>query len=166
MLTGIQVKGAVAGRKGETLTDEALAFVAELQREFGARRKELLAARAERQQRLDDGELPDFLPGTSRVREDDSWRVAPLAPGLEDRRVEITGPVERKMMINALNCGAKVFMADFEDANAPTWDNCVDGQVNVKDAVRRAISLDQADGKSYRLNEEIATLVIRPRGWH
>jgi malate synthase len=165
MATGIEVTGAVDGRRQEVLTDEALAFVAGLQREFGARRAELLAARAERQARLDAGELPDFVAETRAVREDGSWRVARLAPGLEDRRVEITGPVERKMMINALNCGAKVFMADFEDANAPSWANCVDGQVNVIDAVRRTIALEQGE-KSYRLNEEIATLVIRPRGWH
>src|SRR5689334_18186210 len=165
MPNGIEVTGAVDGRRSEILTDEALEFVAGLQRRFGARRAELLAARTERQARLDAGELPDFLEETRSIREDDSWRVAPLAPGLEDRRVEITGPVERKMMINALNCGAKVFMADFEDANAPSWANCVDGQVNVKDAVRRTIALDQGE-KSYRLNDEIATLVIRPRGWH
>jgi malate synthase len=165
MPTGIEVTGAVDGRRSEILLDEALEFVAGLQRRFGARRAELLAARTERQARLDAGELPDFLEETRSVREDDSWRVAPLAPGLEDRRVEITGPVERKMMINALNCGAKVFMADFEDANAPSWANCVDGQVNVKDAVRRTISLEQGE-KRYSLNDEIATLVIRPRGWH
>src|SRR4051794_41308057 len=165
MQDGIEVRGAVAGGRAEVLTDEALGFVASLQREFGRRREELLAARVERQAQIDGGELPLFAEETRSVREDDAWRVAPLAPGLEDRRVEITGPVERKMMINALNCGAKVFMADFEDANSPTWDNCVDGQVNVKDGVRRALSLDQ-NGKAYRLNEEIATLVIRPRGWH
>jgi malate synthase len=165
MTDGIEVTGAADGRRAEILTPEALAFVAALQREFGARREELLAARVARQERIDAGELPDFLEQTRSVREDDSWRVAPLAPGLEDRRVEITGPVERKMMIKALNCGAKVFMADFEDANSPTWDNSVDGQVNVKDAVRREISLTQGE-KSYALNDEIATLVIRPRGWH
>jgi malate synthase len=165
MTNGIEITGAVDGRKGEILTDDAVAFVAELQRKFDARREELLAARTERQRRIDGGELPDFLEETRAIREDESWRVAPLAPGLEDRRVEITGPVERKMMINALNCGAKVFMADFEDANSPTWDNSVDGQVNVKDAVRRELSLQQGE-KSYALNDEIATLVLRARGWH
>jgi malate synthase len=165
MADGIELRGDAGGRRAEIVTDEALAFVAALQREFGARRTELLAAREARQRRLDAGELPDFLEETRTIREDDSWRVARLAPGLENRRVEITGPVERKMMINALNCGAQVFMADFEDANSPTWENCVDGQVNVADAVRRAISLTQGE-KSYTLNDDIATLVIRPRGWH
>jgi malate synthase len=165
MASGIELKGDASGRRAEIVTDEALGFVAALQREFNPRRLELLAAREERQRRIDAGELPDFLEETRAVREDDAWRVARLAPGLEDRRVEITGPVERKMMINALNCGAKVFMADFEDANSPTWANCVDGQVNVTDAVRRTIALEQGE-KSYTLNDEIATLVIRPRGWH
>src|SRR5690606_31354044 len=132
--------------------------------EFGSRRRELLAKRAERQARLDAGERPDFLAETASVRSGD-WRVAPAPKDLADRRVEITGPVDRKMMINALNCGAKVFMADFEDSNSPTWDNVVNGQVNVRDAVRRTIALDQG-GKQYRLADDIATLVIRPRGWH
>jgi malate synthase len=139
------------------VTDEALTFVGELERRFGERRRELLKARTRR------GPL-GFLEETREVRESD-WRVAPPAPGLEDRRVEITGPVDRKMMINALNSGAKVFMADFEDANSPTWDNVRDGQRNVYDAVRRQIELDTAD-KKYRLADETATLVIRNRGWH
>jgi malate synthase len=146
------------------LTDEAVAFLAALEREFGPRRRQLLADRRERQARLAAGERPDFLGATATVRNGD-WQVAPPPKDLEDRRVEITGPVERKMMINALNSGARVFMADFEDANSPTWDNVVSGQVNVRDAVRRTISLDQGD-KQYRLADEIATLVIRPRGWH
>ena len=127
-------------------------------------RRELLAARAERQARLDAGERPDFLAETQDVREGD-WRVAPAPADLQDRRVEITGPVDRKMMINALNSGARVFMADFEDASSPTWANVVEGQRNVRDAVRRTIALETGE-KSYRLNDEIATLVVRPRGWH
>jgi malate synthase len=150
---------------GEVLTADALDFVTELERRFGSTRRELLAARRARQARLDAGELPDFLPETAHVRAGD-WMVAPPPPDLEDRRVEITGPVERKMMINALNSGARVFMADFEDSNAPTWDNVVRGQVNVRDAYRRELALESTDGKRYRLNDDIATLVIRPRGWH
>ena len=148
----------------DVLTEEALAFVERLHRELRGERLEVLAARAERQARLDAGERPDFLEETKEVREAD-WRVRPAPPDLQDRRVEITGPVERKMMINALNSGAKVFMADFEDACSPTWANVVDGQRNVRDAVRKTISLDTGE-KSYRLNDEIATLVVRPRGWH
>src|SRR6266498_4061555 len=128
-------------------------------------REELLARRYERQRALDGGEQPGFLEGTRQVREDDSWRVAEAPRDLQDRRVEITGPTDRKMMINALNSGARVFMADFEDANSPTWDNMVTGQANLIDAVERTISLQTPD-KTYRLNDEIATLVVRPRGWH
>jgi malate synthase len=127
------------------LTDEALEFVAQLQRQFDPRRRELLARRAEREERLAAGELPDFLEETRAVREDPDWRVSPAPRDLRDRRVEITGPVDRKMVINALNSGAKVFMADFEDANSPTWENCVLGQQNLIDAVARTISLDQGD---------------------
>ena len=157
---------ADAGDAGERiLTPEALEFVATLQRELGPRRAELLERRDERQQRIDAGELPDFLTETQGVREDPSWRVAPAPADLQDRRVEITGPVDRKMVINALNSGAKVFMADFEDANSPTWTNCVEGQSNLIDAVERTISLDTGE-KQYRLNDEIATLLVRPRGWH
>ncbi|HZO35118.1 MAG TPA: malate synthase A, partial [Gaiellaceae bacterium] len=141
------------------------AFVADLHREFDPVRQELLAARGARQAALQAGAMPDFLRETAAVRDDPGWRVAEPPPDLRDRRVEITGPVDRKMMINALNSGARVFMADFEDACSPTWSNVVEGQRNVADAVRRSISVDTAD-KSYRLNEEIATLVIRPRGWH
>ncbi len=154
----------VAPADAEILTPEALAFVELLQRELGPRRRELLERRTERQLELDAGERPDFLPETKDVREG-HWQVAPPPPDLSDRRVEITGPVDRKMMINALNSGARVFMADFEDATSPTWENVVDGQRNLRDAVRRTIELD-AGGKSYRLNDEIATLVVRPRGWH
>jgi malate synthase len=148
----------------QVLTDEARAFLTLLQREFGPRREELLAARQERAQRLRDGELPDFLPETAHVREGD-WRVEPVPEELQDRRVEITGPVDRKMVINALNSGAKMFMADFEDSNSPTWRNCLEGQVNLTDALERTIELDTGE-KQYRLNEAVATLLVRPRGWH
>ena len=148
----------------EVLSKEATAFVELLHRELNPTRLELLERRQERQRELDGGALPGFLPETQSVREGD-WRVAPAPPDLTDRRCEITGPVERKMMINALNSGARVFMADFEDANSPTWENVVQGQANVRDAFRRELELDTAE-KSYRLNDEIATLIIRPRGWH
>jgi malate synthase len=159
-----EVLGPVEGRAAEILTPDALAFVAELQRRFGPERERLLAARSERQARLDGGELPDFLDETREIREGD-WRVAPAPPDLQDRRVEITGPVDRKMVINALNSGARVFMADFEDANSPTWANNVEGQVNLRDAVGGAISLDTGE-KTYELGENPAVLVLRPRGWH
>src|SRR3984957_11973031 len=148
----------------QVLTPAAVAFIAELQRRFGPRRAELLAARAERQARFDAGERPDFLAETAAVRSGD-WQVPEAPKPLADRRVEITGPVERKMMINALNSGAKVFMADLEDACSPTWDNVVTGQVNLADAVRGTIELTTPE-KTYRLNDRIATLVVRPRGWH
>jgi malate synthase len=161
---GIELLGPPTERSGDVLTDDALAFVAELQRRFGGRRKELLARRQERAARLAAGELPDFLPETREVREGD-WKIAPEPADLMDRRVEITGPVDRKMVINALNSGAKVFMADFEDANSPTWANCVDGQGNLTDAIERTIELVTPD-KEYRLKDEVATLLVRPRGWH
>ncbi len=159
-----EVLGPVEGRSAEILTPEALAFVAELQRRFDPERKRLLAARGERQARLDAGEVPDFLEETREIREGD-WRVAPAPPDLQDRRVEITGPVDRKMVINALNSGARVFMADFEDANSPTWANNVEGQVNLRDAVEGTISLDTGE-KTYELGKNPAVLVVRPRGWH
>ena len=164
-LAGVEVlqNGGAAGER--VLTPAALALVARLQRELGPIRAELLEARVVRQAQLDQGQLPDFLPETSPVREDLKWTVAPPPPDLADRRVEITGPVERKMMINALNSGASVFMADFEDANSPTWANCLDGQSNLIDAVERTISMESG-GKSYQLNQQTATLVVRPRGWH
>ncbi len=146
------------------LTPEALDFVARLHRELNPRRLELLARRQERQAELDAGALPGFLPETKGIREG-GWSVAPAPADLRDRRCEITGPVERKMMINALNSGARVFMADYEDANSPTWTNVIEGQRNVSDAVRRTISLETPE-KRYVLNDEIATLLIRPRGWH
>lgn len=146
------------------LTPDAVDFLTRLQRRFGSRREELLAARHERAERLRGGELPDFLPETKDVREGD-WQVAPEPAELQDRRVEITGPVDRKMVINALNSGAKMFMADFEDSNSPTWANCIEGQVNLTDALERTISLDTGE-KQYALNEDVATLLVRPRGWH
>ncbi len=149
----------------EILTPEALAFVAGLHRRFNPRRLELLAARTERQRRFDAGELPSFAADTAEIRDDDSWRVAPAPRDLDDRRVEITGPAEPKMMVNALNSGAKVFMCDFEDALSPTWQNVVTGQWAVREAVRRRLTVT-TDAKTYELKPEIATLVIRPRGWH
>jgi malate synthase len=162
--TDIDVRAEVRPEWEEILSDEALGFVAALHKEFNPRRKALLDARQERKQRLDAGELPDFLPATREIRESD-WTVAPIPADLQDRRVEITGPVDRKMIINALNSGANVFMADFEDANAPTWANCVEGQLNLRDAVRRSITFD-GGAKQYELNEKTATLLVRPRGWH
>jgi malate synthase len=150
---------------GEILTPEAITFVANLAREFSNTRESLLKKRAERQLRLNAGELPDFLPETAHIRAGD-WKVAPLPADLQDRRVEITGPVDRKMVINALNCGAKVFMADFEDANTPTWNNNLQGHINLRDAIRRTISYTSPEGKDYRLNEQTAVLMVRPRGWH
>jgi len=162
---GVEVLGPTEPRFDEILTDEALAFVVGLEREFGGRRAELLEARTGRQARLDEGERPDFLEATRSVREGD-WRVAPAPPDLQDRRVEITGPTDRKMVINALNSGARCFMADLEDANAPTWSNMVEGQINVADAIRGTIEMTGPDGREYRLADETATLLVRPRGWH
>ena len=159
-----EIAPAAAPRQDEVLTPEAIEFVAELERRFGARRRELLQARAERQQRLDGGELPDFLSETREIREGD-WTIEPVPAGLQDRRVEITGPTDRKMVINALNSGAKMFMADFEDANSPTWANMVEGQANLVDAIELTIELETPD-KTYRLEDETATLLVRPRGWH
>jgi malate synthase len=149
----------------EILTPDALRFLTLLAREFEVRRQELLARRVERQHRLSGGELPDFLPETKAVRAGD-WTVAPIPPDLIDRRVEITGPVDRKMVINALNSGARVYMADFEDSNAPTWRNNVEGQLNLRDAVRGTIDFTNPEGKHYALAPRIATLMVRPRGWH
>ena len=160
----LQLRGAARPEWAAVLTPEALEFVAALHRELNPRREELLQKREERKRRLDAGELPDFLPETKQVRESD-WTVAPIPRDLLDRRVEITGPVDRKMIINALNSGANVFMADFEDANSPTWANNLDGHVNLIDAVRRHITFDSGE-KHYALNDTIATLVVRPRGWH
>ncbi|MPZ49011.1 MAG: malate synthase A [Dehalococcoidia bacterium] len=163
--TQVELKGPVQGRASEILTPSALDFISELQRRFNPTRQQLLAARAARQARFDAGERPGFLPETKSIRESE-WRVAPPPDDLQDRRVEITGPSERKMMINALNCGAKVFMADFEDANTPTWHNMVEGQINLVDAVNQTITFDNPDGRVYKLNDVTATLMVRPRGWH
>ena len=162
---GVDILGRMKPVYEEILTPQALAFVAKLARKFEGRRRELLAARRVRQAEFDAGKLPDFLPDTRVVRESD-WTVAPVPRDLQDRRVEITGPTDRKMVINALNSGASVFMADFEDANAPTWDNMIAGQINLRDAVSRTISFVSPDGKDYRLDDRIATLMVRPRGWH
>jgi len=161
---GMQITGEIKPGFEQILTPEALALVAKLSRAFEPRRQELLAARVERAKRLDAGETPDFLPETKHIREGD-WKIAPIPKALECRRVEITGPVERKMVINAFNSGADSYMTDFEDSNTPNWDNQITGQINMRDAVRRTISLEQ-NGKSYKLNDKIATLVVRPRGWH
>jgi len=162
---GVEVLGSLEGRAADILTPDALDFVARLHRSFDDTRLRLLRERGARQERLDDGELPDFLPETAEVRDGD-WRVSPVPDDLQDRRVEITGPVERKMMINALNSGARCFMADFEDANSPTWANCVEGQLNLVDAIERKIEFTSPEGKEYRLNDEVAVLIVRPRGWH
>ena len=153
------------GDKTDILSAEARAFLTGLHRKFDPRRKELLEKRQVRQKELDGGKLPDFLPETREIRES-AWTVAPYPKDLADRRVEITGPVDRKMIINALNCGASVFMADFEDANSPTGTNVIDGQVNLRDAIRREIGFTSPEGKTYQLNEKTAVLLVRPRGWH
>jgi malate synthase len=152
-------------RADEILTPEALEFLAALQTEFDSTRRELLAERAQRQRRLDAGEMPVFLPETNALRAGD-WQIDPVPTDLRDRRVEITGPTDRKMVINALNSRAQAFMADFEDANSPTWSNMVEGQANLIDAIERTIEFESADGKRYRLGEDVATLLVRPRGWH
>jgi malate synthase len=164
---GVEITGPPGDRYDEILTPGALGLIASLQREFGARRAELLAARAARQEEISAGGTFDFLPATRQVRDDPDWRVAPPAPGLWDRRVEITGPTERKMTINALNSGANVWLADFEDANTPLWENMVTGQLNLVDTLDRTIDFTSEEGKAYRLRPdgELATIVVRPRGW-
>ena len=164
--TGVNILGEIKSEYESILTPEAVDFLAGMARKFTARRDDLLAAREKRQAAIDAGQMPDFLPETTAIREDLTWQVAPVPADLQDRRVEITGPTERKMVINALNCGSKVFMADFEDANAPTWDNMLAGQVNLRDAVNRSITFTNPDGRFYQLNDETATLLVRPRGWH
>ena len=149
----------------QILTPEASAFLTKLAREFEARRQQLLARRRARQQQIDAGQFPDFLPETAHIRQAE-WTVAPIPHDLLDRRVEITGPVDRKMIINALNSGADVFMADFEDSNSPTWQNNLEGQFNLRDAVEGTISYVSPEGKRYNLNSKVATLLVRPRGWH
>ncbi len=166
MNAGIEINGPAVPGLAEVLTDEACAFVAMLERRFGGERRRLLEARAAFQARIDAGENPAFRPDTKAIREGD-WTIAGTPADLADRRVEITGPVDRKMIINALNCGASCFMADFEDAASPTWEAMIAGQVNLRDASRRTIAMtDPNSGKSYALGDETATLIVRPRGWH
>src|ERR1019366_3694659 len=161
----LQINAPVSPAYAEILTPEAQRFVAGLAAQFDARRKDLLARRQVRQTEIDAGHFPDFLAETTGIRLSE-WTVAPIPRDLTDRRVEITGPVDRKMVINALNSGANVFMADFEDSNAPTWNNNVDGQINLRDAIHRTIEFTSPEGKRYKLNDKIATLLVRPRGWH
>jgi malate synthase len=162
---GVQIIGTRTESVDQILTPAALQFIATLQRAVAPQRAALLEQRVERQGRIDAGERPDFLPETATIRESD-WTIGPIPDDLQDRRVEITGPVDRKMIINALNSGASVFMADFEDATSPSWTNLIEGQRNLRDAVRRAITFDNPDGRRYELNEATATLLVRPRGWH
>jgi malate synthase len=164
----VEITGPRGPRYDEILTPQALSLLATLQRDLGQRRAELLAARAVRQQELIDGGTLDFLPQTRHIRDDPAWRVAPAAPGLVDRRVEITGPTDKKMTINALNSGAQVWLADFEDANTPLWDNMITGQLNLADALDRVIDYTSPEGKRYELrpDDELTTIVARPRGWH
>src|SRR6267143_1360995 len=164
-LDGIEVTGTLPENFREILVPDALKLVAKLHRTFNGRRKQLLERRNRWQADLDNGKTPDFLPETAQIRADD-WKVAPIPKDITDRRVEITGPTDRKMVINALNSGAKIFMADFEDANAPTWRNMVEGQINLRDAVRGTINFTNPEGKKYKLNEQVAVLMPRPRGWH
>ena len=162
---GVEILGEVTPEFAEILTPEAMAFVAKLERASRQTRLDLLQKRIERQARIDAGELPDFLPETEEIRNSD-WAIAPIPDDIQDRRVEITGPVDRKMVINALNSGSKVFMADFEDAHTPNWTNNIEGHINLKEAVRRNIEFVSPVGKHYQLQDEIATLFVRPRGWH
>jgi len=163
---GVVLRGASGPGYDKVLTAEGIAFVAELERKFGPERRRLLARRADIQRRLDAGWKPDFPPETKAIR-DGNWRVAPIPRDIMDRRIEITGPTDRKMVINALNCGANVYMADFEDATTPSWDNLIEGQMNLSDAVRRMIFFDDPEtGRHYALNDKTAVLFVRPRGWH
>src|SRR5579864_4469736 len=161
----VQINGPVNSAQKAILTDEALTFLGRLAGEFEPRRQELLQRRRTRQKEIDSGKLPDFPAETAHIRQKE-WTVAPIPHDLRDRRVEITGPVDRKMIINAMNSGANVFMADFEDSNSPTWQNNIEGQANLQDAVRRTISFVSPEGKKYALNPQVATLLVRPRGWH
>jgi malate synthase len=162
---GLDVAAPLPPAYTEILTPEACRFVADLEAAFGSRRRELLARRVERQRAIDAGRMPDFLPDTAHLRGGD-WRVPPPPRDLLDRRTEITGPVDRKMAINALNSGAQCWMADFEDANSPTWSNVIEGQLNLRDAIRRTIAFTSPEGKRYALQEKTATILVRPRGWH
>src|ERR1041385_2962114 len=165
VVSQLRIIAPVGKAQSEILTDDALHFVASLAAEFETRRHQLLEHRRVRQAEIDTGRFPDFLPETSAIRQKE-WSVDRIPRDLLDRRVEITGPVDRKMVINALNSGASVFMADFEDANSPTWQNNVDGHINLRDAVNRTIEYTSPEGKRYRLNNQTATLMVRPRGWH
>jgi malate synthase len=166
IVSGVNILGKVSAQYAEILTAEALEFIAMLQRRFGAERDRLLKLREVAQQQLTAGAILDFPAETEAIRNSD-WKIAPIPPDLLDRRVEITGPTDRKMIVNALNCGANAFMADFEDSNSPTWDNMVSGQINLRDAVNRTIDFtDPKTGKEYKLNEKPAVLIVRPRGWH
>ncbi|RPJ48980.1 MAG: malate synthase A [Betaproteobacteria bacterium] len=162
---GVEILGEIPPAYAEILSPKAIAFVAKLARKFEAQRRDLMARRAKRQAEFDAGQLPDFLAETRHVRDSD-WSIASVPADLQDRRVEITGPTDRKMVINALNSGANVFMADFEDSNAPTWSNMIEGQINLSHAIRRTITYQSPEGKNYKLNERTATLLVRPRGWH
>ena len=165
-IPGVEILAPITESHAGILSPEAIDFIVDLQRTFNVRRKDLLNAREERQKRLDAGERPNFLEETRSIRESE-WTVAPMPADIIDRRVEITGPVDRKMIINALNSGARIFMADFEDSSTPTWNNLLDGHINLRDAVRRTITYaDPATGKQYKLNEKVAVLFVRPRGWH
>ncbi|HEY1567284.1 MAG TPA: malate synthase A, partial [Solirubrobacteraceae bacterium] len=165
MAARLELRGSTEASFDEILSPNALEFVSELHAEFERRRQELLGAREERRARLAEGEMLDFLPETEDIRAGD-WTVAPVPEALAQRWVEITGPTDRKMVINALNSGADGFMADFEDANTPTWHNMVQGQVNVRDAIMGTITYDGSDGRHYELGDDPATLLVRPRGWH
>ena len=160
-----EILGSINEAQEEILTPEALEFASLLHRKFNPKRLELLNHRKFRQTEIDSGIMPYFLPETTSIRQGD-WKTAPIPHDLLDRRVEITGPVDRKMIINALNSGVKVFMADFEDSNSPTWDNIINGQINIRDAVNRTISFTAPNGKYYQLDDETAALMVRPRGWH
>jgi malate synthase len=165
-MADVVVAGPIHGRFDDVLTDDALQFLAALHRNFDARRRELLDLRQQRYQELASGATLDFLSETKHIRDDDAWRVADPAPGLVDRRAEITGPTDAKMTINALNSGAKVWLADHEDANTPLWENMVQGQLNIRDAIERKLDFTSAQGKHYALADQLATIVVRPRGWH
>ena len=162
---GVEIHAPMTPDQSTIVTPQALAFVAKLARKFEGRRRELMALRARRQSEFDAGRLPAFLEETRNVRETD-WTVGSIPRELQDRRVEITGPTDRKMVINALNSGANVFMADFEDSNTPTWDNMIEGQINLRDAINRTIAFTSPEGRRYELNAKTATLLVRPRGWH
>ena len=163
--SALEICGPMQAQFDEILSADALAFLVQLHREFNSRRTALLESREARQRAFDRGEKPDFLDETKEIRASE-WQVAPIPEDLADRRIEITGPVDRKMIINGLNSGAKVFMADFEDASSPTWENMIGGQLNIRDAVNRTITFTKADGTEYRLADDPAVLMVRARGWH